>query len=250
VDLAGRVLLAEDGPDNQQLILFVLQRAGLAAELARNGREAVEKAVEAWSHGHPYDLILMDMQMPELDGYSATRHLRAAGYTHPVIALTAHALNEERAACLAAGCDDFASKPLDLKALFATIRRHLPAAVRSPTLAAPASAPPPSAVHAAAPVSDAAMDRLVSQFVQRLPTRLADLTAALAAEDAARLRVLVHQLKGAAAGFGFARLTERSATLENALDTHAEVASLQAQLDGLVAECAAAIAQYASRSAP
>ncbi len=107
-----RILLAEDGPDNQRLISFVLKRAGLCVDIAENGRIACEKALSACDEGNPYGVILMDVQMPEMDGYTATRTLRGQGYDHPIIALTAHAMESERLKCIEAGCDDFDSKPI------------------------------------------------------------------------------------------------------------------------------------------
>ena len=83
VKLRGRVLLAEDGPDNQKLISAILRKAGAEVDVAANGRSAVEKALAALSAGTPYDAILMDMQMPEMDGYEATRQLRQSGYDKP-----------------------------------------------------------------------------------------------------------------------------------------------------------------------
>jgi signal transduction histidine kinase/CheY-like chemotaxis protein len=112
VRLSGRVLLAEDGPDNQRLIMTFLRRAGADVVLAETGREAVRLALEAWRAEAPFQLVLMDMQMPELDGYAAARLLRARGYDGPILALTAHAMPGERERCLAAGCEDFLSKPI------------------------------------------------------------------------------------------------------------------------------------------
>jgi CheY-like chemotaxis protein len=108
-----RILLAEDGPDNQRLITFVLTKAGAAVVLAANGEAAADAAMAALRRNEPFDVILMDMQMPILDGYSATRRLRAAGYDRPIIALTANAMADDKAKCMSAGCDDFASKPID-----------------------------------------------------------------------------------------------------------------------------------------
>jgi PleD family two-component response regulator len=91
--LAGRILLAEDGPDNQRLISFHLRRAGAVVDVAENGRIALERMEAAALEGRPYDLLLTDMQMPEVDGYTLARTLRARGATLPIVALTAHAMS-------------------------------------------------------------------------------------------------------------------------------------------------------------
>ncbi len=120
VALKGRVLLAEDGPDNQRLIAYHLRKAGASVEVADNGRIALEMLAVAQAKGEKYDLLLTDMQMPEVDGYTLASTLRQRGSMIAIVALTAHAMAEDRATCLLAGCDDYASKPIDKEKLLAT----------------------------------------------------------------------------------------------------------------------------------
>lgn len=121
--LACRVLLVEDGIDNQRLISFVLRKAGVDVAIAENGKIGYERALAAEREGSPYDVVLMDMQMPVMDGYEATRKLREASYTRPIIALTANAMAEDRQRCIDAGCDDYATKPIDRTRLLETLGR-------------------------------------------------------------------------------------------------------------------------------
>jgi Amt family ammonium transporter len=125
LQLIGRILLAEDGPDNQRLIAHVLRQRGAAVTVAENGQTAVDEVFRARDTGQPFDCILMDMQMPVLDGYGATRLLREAGCRTPIIALTAHTMQGDRGRCLEAGCNDYIAKPIDRDALFQLVARYL-----------------------------------------------------------------------------------------------------------------------------
>ncbi|HEV3004521.1 MAG TPA: response regulator, partial [Pirellulales bacterium] len=132
IRLDCRVLLVEDGPDNRRLTSYILIKAGADVTFAVDGKEAVEKALACqagWGRRHrdqrtPFDLILMDMQMPVMDGYEATRRLREAGYTGPIVALTAHAMRHDREKCFEAGCDAFVSKPVDRQSLLAIVAQY------------------------------------------------------------------------------------------------------------------------------
>jgi len=118
-----RVLFAEDGPDNQRLISHVLKKAGATVTIAENGQVAYDLALAERNADNAFDLILMDMQMPVLDGYVATQQLRAQNYTGPIIALTAHTMSGDRAKCLDAGCDDYLQKPINVANLVKTVQR-------------------------------------------------------------------------------------------------------------------------------
>ncbi|MGQ9573786.1 MAG: PAS domain S-box protein [Thermoguttaceae bacterium] len=125
VRLRGRVLLAEDTVDSQRLIRAILAKAGLEVDVAENGRAACQMAWQSAAEGRPYDLILMDIQMPEVDGYEATRELRARGWCRPIVALTAHAMAGDRLRCLEVGCDDYLSKPIQKQAFLAAVAQYL-----------------------------------------------------------------------------------------------------------------------------
>ena len=124
------ILLVEDGEDNQRLIRFILEKAGAHVIVAENGEEAFDKGMGSLHHRrahdpkHHFDVILMDMQMPVMDGYTATRKLRDNGYTRPIIALTANAMAGDRDKCIEAGCDDFATKPIDRAQLLHIIHKY------------------------------------------------------------------------------------------------------------------------------
>jgi len=121
----GRVLLAEDVPDICVMLRQILQRMNLVLEIAEDGRLACEMAEKSQAEGKPFDLILMDIQMPRMNGYEATRWLRQHGWKGPIVALTAHAMAGDREKCLAAGCDDYIPKPMTAERLRNTLAQYL-----------------------------------------------------------------------------------------------------------------------------
>jgi signal transduction histidine kinase/ActR/RegA family two-component response regulator len=125
VALHGRILLAEDGKDNQRLISHHLRKAGAEVEIAENGIEALRLMDQANERGAPFDLLLTDVQMPEMDGCTLARTVRSRSRNVPIIALTAHAMPEDRMRCEEAGCDDYATKPIDRVKLLQVCARWL-----------------------------------------------------------------------------------------------------------------------------
>jgi len=117
------VLVAEDGEDNQRLIFHHLSRAGMKVIVANNGLEAVDLAVAAQKQSRAPEVILMDMQMPIMDGYEATLKLRELGWRGAIVAITAHAMTGDRERCTQAGCDDYLTKPINSKALIETVQK-------------------------------------------------------------------------------------------------------------------------------
>jgi CheY-like chemotaxis protein len=123
--LHGRILLVEDGIDNQRLLRAILGKAGADVSVADNGQLALQAFELAALSDCPFQLILTDLQMPAMDGLTLTRQLREQGVEIPIIALTAHAMAEDRQRCLAAGCDDYATKPIRIPELLATCAHWL-----------------------------------------------------------------------------------------------------------------------------
>jgi CheY-like chemotaxis protein len=124
IAIHGRILLVDDGLDNQRLFSHLLRKAGAEVVVADNGRQAVDRAIAARDNT-PFDLILMDIQMPDMDGYEATRQLRKNGYRGPILAVTAHAMPQDVQQCLAAGCDAHLSKPIDKASLLNAVAQAL-----------------------------------------------------------------------------------------------------------------------------
>ena len=271
----ARVLLVEDGIDNQRFISRLLRKIGATVEVAENGLIGYQAALAARDEGQPFDLVLMDMQMPEMDGYTAARRLRDEGYTSPVVALTAHAMAHDRNRCLAAGCDDYLTKPIDHAKLIETVHRYgRPAATTPPDVPRPnnteaatvaASAPSAPTVTSAEPAEtgetaaraetaetgplvsrftdDPFLADLVHEFVEVLPQRVADLARALDEDDLEQTAVLVHQLKGSAGTHGFDVISTAARQLESDLKSSATPADLREALDtirGLAARATSA----------
>lgn len=181
---AGQILVVDDGDANRRLIKLILERAGCQVTEAENGKLGLEKAL-----ANDFDLILMDMQMPVMDGYRATAAIREGGVKTPVIALTANAMTGDREKCITAGCDDFLAKPVKIDEVLSTVADYLAHLPISEAPVAPAKPAIDKSQQPAANVGSAANFKLVLQ------TRLIELQRALESRDLDQASVCLTQLK-------------------------------------------------------
>ncbi|MES2404090.1 MAG: ATP-binding protein [Pseudomonadota bacterium] len=273
--LNGTVLLVEDHPVNQKVAQKLLERLGLTVDVADNGEIALEKL-----RGRAYAMVLMDCQMPVLDGYSATRRLREIENEQgkprmPVIAMTAHAMSGDRERCLQAGMDDYLSKPLDRQLLEQTLARwmqqspHAVAVAAVPAVAVARAAatppslqttppmispPPPDTLDTATLVDleDIMGDELVTlvdAYLRDGETRMRNLQEAAARGDTAEVGNLAHSLKSSSANLGAMPLSTRARQVEEAArnGTLANPLDSVAALEKLYANAATALRQRYNR---
>lgn len=211
--LAGvRILLAEDSPVNQRLILSVLRRTGAELEVVENGRLAVNRATET-----SFDLILMDMQMPEMDGYQATRMLCEQGVSVPIVALTAHAMSGDRERCLSAGCADYVAKPVHVHQLIETIKQHTGRGDGGNGRDASCRHEHQSRQIVRSEFDDDPdLEDVIAEFTVALPGLVEAMRQALDHGDHDRLRRLAHEIKGTGGSYGYPALSDVGKRLEDA----------------------------------
>lgn len=233
IALEGRVLLAEDGADNRQIISLHLRKAGAEVVLAENGRIAVDVA-----RSRPLDLILMDIEMPELDGYDATRLLRASGCTLPIVALTAHSEANDHAKCLAAGCTDYITKPIEKNKLLLSVASYLSGGRSGNAVCRPAPVANPSPLVGqglrSSFADDPTMHVAIAEFVDLLPYRVAIIERLLREGNLIELRRVIHQIKGAGGGYGFDPITQYAAQADQSLKEQNSPEIIAGQVDLLV----------------
>jgi signal transduction histidine kinase/CheY-like chemotaxis protein/HPt (histidine-containing phosphotransfer) domain-containing protein len=214
------VLLAEDSPDIQGFVGMLLQRGGARVVAVADGQAAIDAALAAKQSGHSFDVVLMDMQMPVLDGREAATRLRAAGYVAPIVALTASSMSGDRERCVAAGCDDYLSKPIQVATLMAKVasfRRDGESVCEAPI--------------ASAEADDPFVASLLGTFYDELSERTRSIEEAISNNNVAVIGQMAHKIVGSGAMFGFPQLGEAARAVELAVQQQAaDLPALTAQL--------------------
>jgi PAS domain S-box-containing protein len=235
----ARILVVDDSAENREVMRFLLQEAGARSVDAPDGATALELALAA-QRGQPgFAAVLMDMNMPGMDGFETTRRLVQAGLESPVIALTALALSGDEERCRAAGCVDYISKPIVPSMFFETLARHVrPAAGRPEPVAAAA----PGGEESVSLVQHPRFRALVGRYVASFPELIEKLRQLASEGRSEELRTLVHRLRGTAASYGFPAVSQCAGRCEDLIRAGAAPAEVARELEELLGRLSVAAA--------
>lgn len=198
--VSGRILLAEDNPDNQQLFKLLLEKAGAEVRIVENGKDAVDTAMS-----ESFDLIFMDMQMPIMDGVEAIRILRSKGYIGAIVSLTANAMKQDREACFAAGCNDYITKPVSENLLYNTVREYLDVIDTERVVSTNEVS------------MDADVIALKDKFIANLPLKIDLIHQSFRQAKFKDMKSEVHKLKGLGSSIGYPEVTNICLEIEQSL---------------------------------
>jgi signal transduction histidine kinase/CheY-like chemotaxis protein/HAMP domain-containing protein len=242
----ARLLLAEDNEINQQIAIELLESAGATVTVANNGREAVE-ALSSSGGSMPFDVVLMDLQMPEMDGYQATAKIRAdARFANlPIVAMTAHATVEERQRCLNAGMNDHIAKPIDPVGLLETVGRYYRVAETRAAVASPVALDTKAGLSRVAG-NQVLYQKLLRQFIEQQASVAGQITEALDRKDTPLAERLAHTLKGVAGNIGAVQVQSAAGVLEKAIRDGAQVDDVRSATQQVTTTLAPVIAEIRS----
>ena len=222
--LAGaRVLVVDDNPHNQEIERYFLEEVGAQVEVVSNGQKAIQRVVS----GEPLDVVLLDMQMPDMDGFTVAGKLRELEVKTPLVAVTAYAMVGDREKCLAAGCDAYLSKPIHQPELIETVAKYVSISQRELT-------PPPV-------IKENKFLKLKMEYISRLPELIEQLREAFSKGQIDQLELHAHRLKGSAGSYGFDRLSHSAAAFEQFLGRDVAASEQELALNSLIHEIRMAV---------
>ncbi|RDH81381.1 MAG: hypothetical protein DIZ80_14935 [endosymbiont of Galathealinum brachiosum] len=206
--VSGRILLAEDNQDNQELVSLYIRTAGAEVDVANNGQQAVEMAKQ-----HNYDLILLDMKMPVMSGLEAAALLNEQACKSPIVALTANAFEDMAEDCINAGCRGFLTKPIDRSRFYQVLRKYLAA---SPDKIIP--------LRSSLLDDEPELLDLIKKYTAKYPSMIQDLKKTFEYTDGSEFEMLLHDIKSTGGNYGFMLITDLAVMIKTHLNNHNRIA--------------------------
>jgi signal transduction histidine kinase/DNA-binding NarL/FixJ family response regulator len=240
-DFSNRhILVVDDNPDNQSILRFLLADTNATITIAEDGLAGIRAVLAAAKTAAPFDLVLMDMRMPVMDGYVATERLREIGVRTPIVALTASVMGGDEDKCRQAGCDAYLSKPIDPAQLLATIAKYVQAPIDTQG-ALNTGATSRTSVNLS---ETARFAPLLTKYMRGLPNVMTAIRTAMEAGNTHNIRAIAHRTRGTAENFGFPELTRAAGLLEDTIDEESSVERIAAGVDAVLCLMQSALIKY------